>query len=96
MFPNILPIRAPRRPARELIRRGLARLGIDLPHPVPVTLRTAGVNRWWLFGIGLVPTTPGATDAELARLARCEVMDPADRVRWNAVAPFYGGDRLRG
>ena len=80
MFPSILPLRAPRRPAPGLIRSGLVRLGIDLTHPAPVAAP--------------VPAALGATDAELARLARRDAMTRMDRVRWNAVAPFYGCRRL--
>ena len=80
MFSSSLPIRAPRRPASALIWLGLARLGIDLPRPATVA--------------AAVPAALGATDAELARLAGYPVMSREDRVRWNAVAPFYGGRRL--
>ena len=93
-IPNTLPSRAPRRPANALIRRGLARLGIDLPHPAPVAAGGHGGNRSWHSGVGAVPAALGATDAELARLARYPVMSREDRVRWNAVAPFHGCRRL--
>ena len=97
MLPSILPVRAPRRPASEPIRRGLARLGSDLTQPAPVAVGGAGANRWRRSGVGAVPAALGATDAELARLARRDVMSPMDRVRWNAVAnPTAAGSARTG
>ena len=96
MVPSILPIRAPHRPASELIRFGLARLGIALPRPSPVAGGAADPTRWRPSGSGTLPAALGGSDADLARLARGDATSPIDRVRWNAIAPFYGGRPLRG